>query len=567
MATVEAPHASGGCATASELAGFGYKQELDRSLGSFSSFAAGFSYISILTGVTALFGFGYLNAGPGVWWTWPVVVLGGQILVALCFMELAGQYPIAGSVYQWSKQISSGFTSWMTGWIYIVGAIVTIAAVAVDWQVVLPQISTSFQFVGSAADAGTYRPRDGAQNALLLGAILVVITTIINMLGVKLMSRINNVGVTAELIGSTILIILLLFHLHHGPQVIVHTYGFGAGHPWGYFGALLIGGIMSAYVMYGFDTAGTLAEETNDPRKHAPPAIIRAIAAAAIIGGLVILLAIMSNKNILDKNIGLLGLPYVIKQAFGNTDRQRVPGRLRRSRSSSAAWRSRPPRSGCCSRWRATTGCRSAPRSRASRVARKVPIVPALVTGVLTLLLLALNIGNQSAFVAITSIAIIMFYLAYLGVTGPMLIRRLRGEWPRPDHGPYFSLGRWGLPVNIAAVTYGALVAINIAWPRACVYNALGTPHWYWKWSPFLFIGGVVIIGTIYYFPVQVQEGPRGARRAPRRGADARAPAADGRGGAMIDAGEFDYVIAGGGTAGCVVAARLSEDPNGHASA
>src|SRR5438045_3383567 len=30
----------------------------------------------------------------------------------------------------------------------------------------------------------------------------------------------------------------------------------------------------------------------------------------------------------------------------------------------------------------------------------------------------------------------------------------------------------------------------------------------------------------------------------------------------MTDAGEFDYVIAGGGTAGCVVAARLSEDPN-----
>ena len=30
----------------------------------------------------------------------------------------------------------------------------------------------------------------------------------------------------------------------------------------------------------------------------------------------------------------------------------------------------------------------------------------------------------------------------------------------------------------------------------------------------------------------------------------------------MIDAGEFDYVIAGGGTAGCVVAARLTEDPS-----
>src|ERR1700735_1316273 len=197
MATVEAPHASGN-ADSSELAGFGYKQELDRSLGSFSAFAAGFSYISILTGVTALYGFGYLNAGPGVWWTWPVVVF-GQILVALCFMEMAGQYPIAGSVYQWSKQISSGFTSWMTGWIYIVGAIVTIAAVAVDWQIVLPQISGTgtgrplFQILGHASDAGLTGTPGGAKNALLLGGLLVCITTTINMLGGKLLRRITHI--------------------------------------------------------------------------------------------------------------------------------------------------------------------------------------------------------------------------------------------------------------------------------------------------------------------------------------------------------------------------------------
>ena len=169
MATVEAPGASGRATDSSELAGFGYKQELDRSLGSFSAFAAGFSYISILTGVTALFGFGYLNAGPGVWWTWPVVVV-GQILVALCFMEMAGQYPIAGSVYQWSKQISSGFTSWMTGWIYIVGAIVTIAAVAVDWQVVLPQVTTEPPVLRRRRPTPARTlTKHGAQNALLLG--------------------------------------------------------------------------------------------------------------------------------------------------------------------------------------------------------------------------------------------------------------------------------------------------------------------------------------------------------------------------------------------------------------
>jgi hypothetical protein len=54
-----------------ELAKFGYKQELDRSLGLFSSFAAGFSYISIMTGVFELFFFGFGSGGPAFIWTWP----------------------------------------------------------------------------------------------------------------------------------------------------------------------------------------------------------------------------------------------------------------------------------------------------------------------------------------------------------------------------------------------------------------------------------------------------------------------------------------------------------------
>ena len=125
---------------ADELAKFGYKQELDRSLGLFSSFAAGFSYISIMTGVFELFFFGFFSGGPGWIWTWPAV-LAGQFLVALCFAEMAGQFPLAGSVYQWSKQISRPFTSWFGGWILTVGSIVTLAAVAVAYQVVLPLIS------------------------------------------------------------------------------------------------------------------------------------------------------------------------------------------------------------------------------------------------------------------------------------------------------------------------------------------------------------------------------------------------------------------------------------------
>src|SRR6201992_1750125 len=171
MAAVEAPSSST-ASDSSELAGFGYKQELDRSLGGFSSFAAGFSYISILTGVFQLFGFGVGFAGPALWWS-GLVVLGGQMCVALCFAELAGQYPLAGSVYQWSKRISRPFTAFIGGWILSVGAIVTLAAVAVAYQVVAPQIWSGFQIIGGQTDIGLVSTPDSAKNALLLAAGLV----------------------------------------------------------------------------------------------------------------------------------------------------------------------------------------------------------------------------------------------------------------------------------------------------------------------------------------------------------------------------------------------------------
>jgi amino acid transporter len=263
--------------------------------------------------------------------------------------------------------------------------------------------------------------------------------------------------------------------------------------------------------MYGFDTAGTLAEETNDPRRNAPPMIPRALIAAATIGGLLILLAVMDVKNIHDSNIGLLGLPYIIKQALGNTTGNvfLIDSAIAITVCTLAVM------AGCIRLLFAMARDSRLPFGSAiAKVSgtRRVPIIPALFVGICALALLAVNIGNQSAFLALTSVAIVMFYIAYLGVTGGMLMRRLRGEWPRPNHGPYFSLGRFGFLINAVAVVYGVIVAINIAWPRAAVYDALaGTKdssghvipgHWYWQYIAVLFIGIVVVLGTIYYFTV-----------------------------------------------------------------
>ena len=80
----------------------------------------------------------------------------------------------------------------------------------------------------------------------------------------------------------------------------------------------------------------------------------------------------------------------------------------------------------------------------------------------------------------------------------------MRGEWPRPEHGSYFSMGRWGVWVNIFAVVYGAIVAFEIAWPRAAVYGT----KWYFRFGAYEFIGISFLVGCLYYFLVQVRKPP-----------------------------------------------------------
>ena len=102
--SIKEPHADSG------MEDFGYKESLDRSIGKFASFAAGVSYISILTGTFQLFYFGFGTGGPAYLWSWPMVFV-GQMAVALCFMELAAKYPVAGSVYNWSKNSAAGWSA------------------------------------------------------------------------------------------------------------------------------------------------------------------------------------------------------------------------------------------------------------------------------------------------------------------------------------------------------------------------------------------------------------------------------------------------------------------------
>ncbi|HEX6656153.1 MAG TPA: amino acid permease, partial [Candidatus Limnocylindria bacterium] len=112
------------------LRSLGINPELKRTLGFLSNFAIAFSFISVSTGSFGNFGYGFGMGGPAFFWTWPIIVL-GQTLVALVFAELASHYPVAGSIYQWSKRLSNRTLGWFTGWFYFWAQVVTVTAVAV----------------------------------------------------------------------------------------------------------------------------------------------------------------------------------------------------------------------------------------------------------------------------------------------------------------------------------------------------------------------------------------------------------------------------------------------------
>jgi urea carboxylase system permease len=482
-----------------DLAEFGYKQELDRSIGRFASFAAGVSYISILTGVFQLFYFGFAFGGPAYWWTWPMVFV-GQLMVALSFAELAANFPVAGSIYNWGKRMGSATVAWLGGWMMLTASIVTISAVALAYQITLPEIWSAFQFYGDGS--GEY---DFAANAVILGTVLIIFTTVINALGVKLMARINSTGVFIELIAAVLLIILLAANITRGPDVLFETNGTGEGHDWGYFGAFLAASLASAYVMYGFDTASSLGEETKDPRRTAPLAILRAVVASFILGGLILLFAIMSVSSINAPEIAEFGgLQFIILDVLGNTI-----GKIFLICVVIAV-------TVCCLAVHTATIRMAFAMARdnnlpaGERIATvnpktKTPIVPAVVTGLLAILILVVNIRQPQIFTVITSIGIIMIYIAYLLVTVPMLNKRLRGEWPPKDakQKGYFTLGKLGLPINILAVGWGVFMATNLIWPRKDVYNAVEPFHWYLQYGAILFIGVVFFGGLIYYRLVQ----------------------------------------------------------------
>src|SRR5438552_4327370 len=171
----------------------GIRPELRRTLGFLSNFAIAFSFISVSTGSFGNLGYGIGMGGPAFFWTWPIIII-GQTLVALVFAELASHYPVAGSIYQWSKRLSNRTLGWFTGWFYFWAQVVTVTAVAVIVAFAVDGLVGSPQ-VGGAEFLDSPDPTGITTMFTFIAVGALVLTTAVNAFGVRLLALLNNIGV------------------------------------------------------------------------------------------------------------------------------------------------------------------------------------------------------------------------------------------------------------------------------------------------------------------------------------------------------------------------------------
>jgi urea carboxylase system permease len=476
------------------LARFGYKQELRRSLGLFSSFAVAFSYISPSTGIFTLFSLGLVTLGGVFIWTWPVVAL-GQFIIALNFAEVSSHFPLAGSVFQWSKYLAHRTYSWFTGWIYLFAGIITVTAVVATLPLALIPALNGLGWHGLGVGSSS----TVLHTQLVVALITLVVITVLNIYGVKLVAIINNTGVLFEILGMFVFaIVLMAFHNHQGFKVVTDSSGLHVGP-----NTFLVAMFMSLFVIYGFDTASTLAEETRDPRRSAPKAVLYSIVGAFIIGGVFLLGTLMAIPN-MHKAIGASWGPANIIEANFPTAFATIYLLV----VSAAIFV-------CCLSILAATIRLSFGMARDNQLPFSKPLAkvsPTLHTPIWTCITIAVISAipfiqyDGAGVIAIAATAMIYFsyFLGNLAILGA----RLRG-WPKTK-AP-FRLGRWGLFINILGLLYGGAMLVNFAWPRI---QSNPTPkqealalnfHVGWLngipilWTVFVFI---VIIGALYYLIV-----------------------------------------------------------------
>jgi amino acid transporter len=469
---------------------FGYHPQFIRTLRSFESFAVAFSFISITTGIFTTFGFLLNTGGPRGIWTWPIVIV-GQTLVACVYAALAAKVPLSGYSYQWASRLANVHVGWWLGWMSF--AFLSIVTVSVDYGLV----QVAFQpLIGEA-----YTPLSAALETLVvlaLQAALIITSTWAT-------TRVNNVAVATEVIGIVGLTVALVIAAAVRGQGhwsnLTSTGAIPHSGYYGWLGPFMLATLLGAYTIVGFESASNLAEETVEPRKVVPRAMIRAVLVSGIVGLLFLIATSYAIDSLPAATKDSAPVAFIINNVLGGVVQKIflifvcvsifACGLVIMVTNSRLIWSmGRDRRLPGYQLWRQVP--------RATGGPTYATLLAAVLGGAIVMVLL----NNTGALVTLFTASTIMPALLYAATVLLYVFTAHRVHAP----SRYFSLGRFEWPViagALAWLVYELIILIGPSEFRDAQYYVLGA----------LGLGLIVYVGQFVLEPsaMRVEEGARGA--------------------------------------------------------
>jgi len=459
---------------AEHLRALGYTSHFDRTMSKWENFSLGFTYLSPVVGVYTVFAANFVIGGPPMWWTYIAVGL-GQLLVCLIFGEIVSQFPISGGLYPWARRLVGKRWAWMAGWVYGWALCCTMAGVATGIAPFLAQL-----FGHESTPVAT----------TVIALALIAATTSLNLSGTRLLSRVAMFGFTCEIIGAIVVGGYLLIFARHQPLgVLIDTSLVQTGGS--YWPAFLASSLAAIFCYYGFEACGDVAEETPDPSRMIPKAMRMTIYIGGAAASWVCLAFVLAIPDLGAVLAGKDPDPIVtlLKAAMGETGfRAVILVVLISFVSCLLSLQAAASRLVFAyARDQMIFGSRLLARMSPGH---HVPANALIAMGAIPAVIALSSLWLANAINTIISFAAVGIYVAFQMIVLGALIARVKGWRP----AGLFTLGAWGIPVNLLALAYGVAAIVNILWPRP----QSATDPWYAVYGMSATTAGVMLIGAAY---------------------------------------------------------------------
>jgi amino acid transporter len=442
-----------------DLHSLGYKQTLRRTIGAFTSFALGFAMVSITAAIFTAFSPPFDNVGGAAIWLWfPIVI--GVMMITLVYAHLSARLPLTGYAYQWSSRLVNSHYGWFTGW----AAVLAFTA------------GTAGLSIGMASVFAPYIWHNPSHHQLqLFGIVMIIVGIAINSVGVRAATWINNIGASVELVGTIGLAIITaigLFFFSHkaGPSILFEAKRVDGGHVG--FTAIMLAALLPVYTLIGWEGSADLAEETRDPRRTAPKAMIRAVLISTAGGFFIFAVFSMAIPFGIKDTFGQDQSPiiYIFQKQYGSfiADLMKVIAFIAfvSALLANVAVCTRLIYS--LSRDKMLPGhqvlSRVNPRTR----------TPLFVIALVGIIAIILNLMSAGIVARIVSIVSVCYYATYVLTMAGAIWADRRGTIPRvPSGSGYMDLGKWLVPCAVAGIAFAVFIIAYLTVPK--VNHTAGT--------------------------------------------------------------------------------------------